>query len=310
MKIWQARPQLVFTFNNRFSSTGWAVPQSVRYISFCLQASYLSATSHTDRKSCRVKSLYMKRFGRTGTPGYMASGPVQVPFILPNSLLFTYPNSFLALYFFLSYPLVPSIFSSCQSLSCKQFLLSSVITCLLLIFFCLSFNSSFVPCHFCLFYPLLRLSPKSLTGGWSRLLHRVKVDFFFEFGLCPSFSSSCPLFRNFFYVPETHIMYFIRRCWFLKCSEEGLFGGGGVVVLLVHNAIHYVPIGDGWREVLVRNVIHVIHYVAVLLLNCPECNEWPSLNVMDWAGIEHAPPLIERGRSTNEPRRLYLWAVS
>ncbi len=23
-----------------------------------------------------------------------------------------------------------------------------------------------------------------------------------------------------FYVPETHIMYFIRRCWFLKCSEE------------------------------------------------------------------------------------------
>ncbi len=25
-----------------------------------------------------------------------------------------------------------------------------------------------------------------------------------------------------FYVPETHIMYFIRRCWFLKCSEEEL----------------------------------------------------------------------------------------
>jgi hypothetical protein len=28
--------------------------------------------------------------------------------------------------------------------------------------------------------------------------------------------------------------------------------------------IHYVPIGDGWREVLVRNVIH---YVPVLLPN-------------------------------------------
>jgi hypothetical protein len=42
-----------------------------------------------------------------------------------------------------------------------------------------------------------------------------------------------------FYVPETHIMYFIRRCWFLKCSEE----------------IHYVPIGDGWEEVLVRNCL-------------------------------------------------------
>jgi hypothetical protein len=38
-------------------------------------------------------------------------------------------------------------------------------------------------------------------------------------------------------------------------------GGGG---LLVHNEIHYVPIGDGWREVLVRNVIH---YVPVLLPN-------------------------------------------
>jgi hypothetical protein len=62
MKICWARPQLVFTFFNRFSSTGWAVPQSVRYRIFRLQASYLSATSHTGRKSCRVKSLYMKRF--------------------------------------------------------------------------------------------------------------------------------------------------------------------------------------------------------------------------------------------------------
>jgi hypothetical protein len=56
------RAQLVFTFDTRFSSTGWPVPQSVRYITFRLQASYLSATSHTGRKSCRVKSLYMKRF--------------------------------------------------------------------------------------------------------------------------------------------------------------------------------------------------------------------------------------------------------
>ena len=50
------------TFDNRFSSTGWAVPQSVRYRIFRLQASYLSATSDTGRQSCRVKSLYMKRF--------------------------------------------------------------------------------------------------------------------------------------------------------------------------------------------------------------------------------------------------------
>jgi hypothetical protein len=67
MKICRNRLQLVFTFDNRFSSTEWAVqctttPQSFRYITFRLQASYLSATSHTGRKSCRVKSLYIKRF--------------------------------------------------------------------------------------------------------------------------------------------------------------------------------------------------------------------------------------------------------
>ncbi len=32
-------------------------------------------------------------------------------------------------------------------------------------------------------------------------------------------------------------------------------------MLLVHNEIHYVPIGDGWEEVLVCNVLH---YVPVL----------------------------------------------
>ncbi len=52
--------------------------------------------------------------------------------------------------------------------------------------------------------------------------------------------------QNYFYVAETHIMYFIRRCWFPKCSEEGLLGGGGV--LLVHNEIHYAPIGDGMNQ--------------------------------------------------------------
>jgi hypothetical protein len=39
-----------------------AQPRSVRYITFRLQASYSSATSHTGRQPCRVKSLYMKRF--------------------------------------------------------------------------------------------------------------------------------------------------------------------------------------------------------------------------------------------------------
>jgi hypothetical protein len=51
-----------------------------------------------------------------------------------------------------------------------------------------------------------------------------------------------------------------------KCSEEGLLGGGGGVLMVrVNNEIHYVLIGDGWEEVLVHNVLH---YVPVLLLAC------------------------------------------
>ncbi len=71
MKICRPRPQLVFTFDNRFSSTGYAAQQSVRYIIFRLQASYLSATSHTGRKSCRVKSLFKKRFWPGQGPHYL-----------------------------------------------------------------------------------------------------------------------------------------------------------------------------------------------------------------------------------------------
>jgi hypothetical protein len=39
---------------------------------------------------------------------------------------------------------------------------------------------------------------------------------------------------------------------FLNVLKKGCWGGGGV--LLVHNEIHYVPIGDGCEEVLVHNV--------------------------------------------------------
>jgi hypothetical protein len=62
---------------------------------------------------------------------------------------------------------------------------------------------------------------------------------------------------NSYYVPETHIMYFVRCCWFLKCSEE----------------IHYVPLGagdmryyvlvdDGWEEVLGHNVYIMSQYFS------------------------------------------------
>jgi hypothetical protein len=49
---------------------------------------------------------------------------------------------------------------------------------------------------------------------------------------------------------------------FLNVLKKGCWWGGGV--LLVHSEIYYVPVGDGWEEVLVRNVLH---YVPVLLSN-------------------------------------------
>ncbi len=49
---------------------------------------------------------------------------------------------------------------------------------------------------------------------------------------------------------------------FLNVLKNGCWWGG---MLLVHSEIYYVPIGDGWEEVLVRNVLHVLHYVPVLL---------------------------------------------
>jgi hypothetical protein len=51
---------------------------------------------------------------------------------------------------------------------------------------------------------------------------------------------------------------------FLNALKKGCWGGGGGV-LLAHNEILYVPIVDGWEEVLVRNLLHILHYVPVLL---------------------------------------------
>jgi len=44
---------------------------------------------------------------------------------------------------------------------------------------------------------------------------------------------------------ETHIMYLIRRCWFLKCSEEIYY-----VPIGDGDMWYYVPVDDGWEEVL------------------------------------------------------------
>jgi hypothetical protein len=82
-----------------------------------------------------------------------------------------------------------------------------------------------------------------------------------------------------FYVPETHIMYFIRRCWFLKCSEE----------------IHYVPIGDGdmWYYVPVDDGWEEVLLSKCQILNCIVQNRTRA-------------PLIECGRSTIELWNLHI----
>ncbi len=45
----------------------------------------------------------------------------------------------------------------------------------------------------------------------------------------------------------------------------------------VHSEIHYVPLGKGWEEVLVRNVLHYVPIAAiahlVYLLDRSSCKE-------------------------------------
>ncbi len=145
-------------------------------------------------------------------------------------------------------------------------------------------------------------------------------------------------YGNPLYVPETHIMYFIRRCWFLKSSEEIHY-----VPIGPGDMWYYVPLDDGWKEVLGRNVYNTsqyfspnakywtassgnrtrappdrmwtlyhwamesvhnmgvlaIHYVPVLLSKC---------QILNWFVRESnsGPPLIECGRSTIELWKLYI----
>jgi hypothetical protein len=55
----------------------------------------------------------------------------------------------------------------------------------------------------------------------------------------------------------------------MLCSEEGLLVGVGGGVLLVHSEIYYVPIGDGWEEVLVHNVLRTSTSPWTQTLNLP-----------------------------------------
>ena len=52
-------------------------------------------------------------------------------------------------------------------------------------------------------------------------------------------------------------MYFIQRCWFLKCSEEIHY-----VPIGAGDMWYYVPVDDGWEEVLGCNVYITSQYFS------------------------------------------------
>ena len=45
---------------------------------------------------------------------------------------------------------------------------------------------------------------------------------------------------------------------FLNVLKKGCWWGRGVLLVPVHSEIFYVPVDDGWEEVLVRNVQYYI----------------------------------------------------
>jgi hypothetical protein len=72
---------------------------------------------------------------------------------------------------------------------------------------------------------------------------------------------------------------------FLNVLRKGCWWGG---VLLVHSEIYYAPVDDGWKEVLVRNilhVLHVLHYVTVLLQVVLVRNVLHVLHVLHYVSV-------------------------
>ncbi len=47
---------------------------------------------------------------------------------------------------------------------------------------------------------------------------------------------------------------------FLNVLKKGCWGGG---VVEVHSEIHYLPLGEGWEEVVVRNVLQYLPIAAI-----------------------------------------------
>jgi hypothetical protein len=56
---------------------------------------------------------------------------------------------------------------------------------------------------------------------------------------------------NQFYVPDRILCTLYGAVDFLNVLKKVWWAGG---VVEVHSEIHYVPLGEGWEEVVVRNV--------------------------------------------------------
>ncbi len=97
------------------------------------------------------------------------------------------------------------------------------------------------------------------------------------------------------YVPETHIMYFIRRYWFLKCSEEIHY-----VPIGDGDMWYYVPVDDGWEEVLGRNVYITSQYWDIMYSLRPSTSlQMPKIE-LHRPGIEPGPPARQAGTLPKE----------
>ncbi len=49
---------------------------------------------------------------------------------------------------------------------------------------------------------------------------------------------------------------------FVNVLKKGWWAGGGGVVE-AHSEIHYVPLSEGWEEIVVRNVLHYVPIAAI-----------------------------------------------
>jgi hypothetical protein len=51
-------------------------------------------------------------------------------------------------------------------------------------------------------------------------------------------------------------------------------------VVEVHSEIHYVPLGEGWEEVVVRNVLHYVPIAAIAAMVSSVARWWQEFTAI------------------------------